>query len=259
MSIFDTVENDRTKFTQRTLDSLLKTVDLTKHRLFLVDNASCQATKDFLDSFKKMNYTYHKNITIITNEVNLGTAEAVNLAWKHRLPGEHAIKMDNDVVIHQSGWVEYLEEAANRDPKLGQIGLKRKDCDETPWHRDIFYRSIPMMLPHQKGQRWLLVERTNHVIGTCVLHSDNLLEKTGYMYQPGLYGFDDALFSYRSLKAGFFNYFLSHVEVDHIDDGSNPYQKVKEAQASEKWAAYQQTLREYEAGTRSIHYNPFKK
>ena len=45
----DTEENQRTKYTKQTIDSLLETVDLNLHSLVLVDNNSCQKTKDLLD------------------------------------------------------------------------------------------------------------------------------------------------------------------------------------------------------------------
>lgn len=254
MAVHDTVENGRTAFTRRTLESLSDTVDFTKHRLFIVDNNSCEETKTLLHL-----YCFGLKPSIITNDKNIGTAEALNLAWKNRQPGEHCIKIDNDVVIHQSGWVEQMEQAIERDLRIGQVGLKRKDCIESP-HRAIndWYHSELVMLPHEPGQRWIVVEKANHIMGTCVMHSSALLDKVGYLKQPGLYGFDDCFMSLRSQLAGFYNCFLPHIEIDHIDPGGTDYQKWKEASAGKDMAQYNEDVQRYKSGELSVYYNPFK-
>ena len=49
MAIYDTVENDRTKYTKRTLDNIFNgNVDFDKHRLIVIDNDSCKETKELL-------------------------------------------------------------------------------------------------------------------------------------------------------------------------------------------------------------------
>lgn len=256
MAIYDTVENQRSKYTISTLNNLFYTVDFSKHRLMLIDNNSCELTKNFLKQFKE-EFTNKNNIEIITCNTNIGTAEAINLGWKQRVTGENCVKMDNDVIIHKKGWIDELEAAIQRDNTIGQAGLKRKDCCETPNFPDLFYRSELTMLPHKPGEKWIIVEKVNHVMGTCVMHSSALLDKVGYLYQPKLYGFDDSFMSLRSTLAGFKNIFLSHIEIDHIDPGDNPYQKWKENHASECWNEYQKAVKAYKSGTKSLYYNPF--
>ncbi len=105
-----------------------------------------------------------------TNNENIGTARAINKAWARRAPGQHCIKMDDDVVIHSSGWLDQLEEAIRRDSSIGQIRLKRKDVWEHPKHESPDLRSELIMLPHAGGEPWMVVGKVKHVIGTCVLH-----------------------------------------------------------------------------------------
>lgn len=251
MAVFDTIENQRTKYTEKTLESLFETVDFNKHRLIIVDNNSCEATKSLIKIGS--NWTGHK---VITNEKNIGTAEAVNLAWKERKPGEHCVKMDNDVVIHHKNWLDELEEAVKREPRIGQIGLKRKDLAESPLSKDLYFKSTLTMLPHKGGENWMIVEEVNHVMGTCVLHSSALLDKVGYLHQPHIYGFDDAEMSFRSKKAGFINCFLPYIKIDHIDTGENPYTQEKIKLAQEAWTEYGKIMSEYKSGKRSIYYEP---
>jgi GT2 family glycosyltransferase len=233
MAVYDTVENYRSKYTDQTLRGLSKSVDWNKHRLIVIDNGSCDTTKRlyefWLDWFK---------FEVIHNAENVGTAKAINQAWALRKPGEHCIKIDNDIVINNcTDWVEQLENVVRLDPTIGQVGLKRKDCAETTDNPNQFYRSILRQLPHTAGERWVVVEKQFHVMGSCVLHSHQLLDRVGGLYQIGLYGFDDAFMSARAIRAGFQPVMLPHIDIDHIDAGDNPYQKEKEKLANDVWAA----------------------
>jgi GT2 family glycosyltransferase len=255
MAVHDTEENGRSEYTRLTLESLAKTVDWNKHRLFIIDNNSCGITNKIYFDFGENN----KNIKFILlgNYENIGTAEAINLAWQHRLPGEHCIKMDNDVVINQVGWVDEMVEAIEREPLIGIVGLKRKDIIQTTWHPDPNYRSELIMLPHEPGQRWINIEKTNDIIGTCIMFNSSLLDKIGYLFQPGLYGYDDVLASHRSHLAGFMNCFLNHIDIDHIDTKAGSYQDWKHKHSGEHTAEMIKIFREYVNGERSIYYNPF--
>jgi GT2 family glycosyltransferase len=255
MAVHDLKDSGRTQLTDRTLKSLLQTVDFNRHQLYIVDNASCEETHAI---FKKFSHEFTtrfnpSNLTILWNEENYGTAKAVNKAWFHRKPGQHCVKIDNDVEIHQSGWVDLMMECADRSPQLGQIGLKRKDCWEYPTHPDAGLRSQLMMLPHAPGETWLVVEAVNHVMGTCVLHTSALLDKVGYLYQPSLYGWDDVLMSQRSHLAGFWNVFIPSVPIDHIDPGGTNYQDWKQATAGKDMSEMERLQKAYADGSRSIY------
>ena len=252
MAVYSTPENGKDEYLEKTLESLSRTVDFTKHRLILSVNASTAKTATILEKYQDI-------LKVIFNFKNLGTAEAINLGWKTQLPGENLIKMDDDVVIHSEGWVDRMEEAIARDPSIGQCGLKRRDCWESVTHKDEFYRSKLIQLPHAPGEKWIVVEEVHHVMGTCVMHSAALLNKVGYLYQPKLYGFDDSFMSFRSRLAGFKNVFLTSVDIEHIDRGDNGFQKWKEHHAGTCWEEYHTTLRDYQSGKKSIYYNPFQK
>ena len=256
MAVYDTEENRRTAYTERTFKSLLKTVDFTKHRLFVIDNNSCKETQDLYLQFAELwvlNKLPFENLEIIKISENIGTAEAINKAWRQRRLGEHCIKIDNDVEIHYKGWVEEMEEAIQREPFLGQIGLKRKDCWEHPSHENSELKSTLIMLPHVPGQRWIGVEKVKHVMGTCVMHNYALLDKVGYLCQPNLYGYDDVLMSWRSYLAGFFSAFLYHIPIDHIDSGDTPYQSWKERHAGQYSKMVSDRVDEYIAGKSLYH------
>lgn len=261
MAVWDTAENKRTDFTRRTIQSLFDTVDFRNHRLIISDNGSCDETwkvyADFNIPIFSAGRVPETKAMVIKNDSNLGTAEAINKAWIYRVHGENAIKMDNDVVIHYKNWIEDMEEAIRRDPLIGIVGLKRKDCWENPEHPDPFYRSLLKML-HEPGKKWMIAEYVSHVMGTCQMYSSALLDKIGYLYQIGLYGFDDSFAAFRCTKAGMRNAFLPHIEIDHIDPGGTEYQKWKEEVSGKVLAKeYRETVNGYMTGKKDIYYNPF--
>jgi GT2 family glycosyltransferase len=251
MAVFDTEENKRTALTEATLRSLEKRVDWTKHRLIISDNGSCYATQ--------MLYLHAKDwlpFHLITNGENLGTARAVNRGWSYRIPGEHVVKMDNDVVVSQDGWADEIEEVFRRDSIIGICGLKRKDLAECPDSQVQHYRSVIRMLPHQPGERWMVVEEVNHVMGTCQAYSSALFERIGFLYQGNWrYGFDDSIASLRAHIAGFKTVFLPHIDIDHIDPGGDSYTLQKQVDAGVVMGQYGQIAAEYLGGQRPIFYD----
>lgn len=253
MVTYDTEENDRHWMTAKTLDSLAATVNFKRHRLVVVDNGSTDQRTGFLLSDGQDLVPF----TLIRNPKNIGTARAINRGWQLRHTWEHAVKMDNDVVIHQVGWLDQIEEVFNRDPKIGICGLKRKDLMETPWQPNEWFRSKLCMLPHVDGQRWIIVEEVNHVMGTCQAYNSLLLDKIGYLEQgSSLYGFDDSLAAVRSQLAGFKNVFLPHIEIEHIDPGGTAFTQQKLDIAGKNIPAYQAAKKAYMDGTRPLYCGP---
>jgi GT2 family glycosyltransferase len=254
--------------TDKTLSSLSASVDFTKHRLVIVDNGSWIKTTEIYEKWieifnERWGYTNtgkspeNPALKIIFIGENIGTARAINKAWELREPGEHCVKMDNDVVIHQEGWLDLLEEIVQRDSSYGILGLKRKDCIETPWHKDDWYRSKLKMTPHVSGQRWILVDEVHHVMGTCQMYSSLCLDKIGYLYQMGgLYGFDDALASIRAQVAGFRTAHVPHIEIDHIDPGGDSYQQWKTKYSGERMDVFHNYKRAYQQGSLPVYHGP---
>jgi len=249
MAMHDTDENLRSAFTRDTLRCLVDTVDFHRHRLVIVDNSSCQTSKDLVHSYE---LTY-PNISVITNPENIGTAKAVNKGLKLRKAGEYCVKLDNDVVIHSKGWVDQMEEVIDRMPTIGVLGLKRVDLQESVHASHPDYRSRLFEVKHESGQRWYVVEDCKHVMGTCTMLNHLLLDRVGYLNQcGGLYGFDDSLMCVRSNVAGFSNCFLHGVHIDHIDPGGNAYVDWKQKVAGEMLSKYAATEAAYKSGVKNI-------
>ncbi len=247
MCCYDTEENGRTEYTRRTLESLLFTVDWSKHRLIIVDNNSCESTKSLLKNHKLPEWG------LITLSKNIGTALGINMGLRMRNPQEFCAKLDNDVVIHQNDWVDEMEEVIERDPTIGIVGLKRKDINFDANNENENYRSKIIQLSHHPGQRWITVEGGGQIMGTCTMFNWRLIDKIGGMKQVGVYGMDDTLYDLRSQMAGFWNCYLPHINIDHIDTGENPYTQIKHKQAGEVWHEYTQLHEAYTTGARPLY------
>lgn len=251
MAVYSTEENQKDECLLKTLNSLSDTIDFTKHKLMVSVNAKTDFTNAIISGFSDI------ISKVFWNDTNLGTAEAINLCWKERQPGQHCIKMDDDVIIHSDGWIELMEEAIEREPKIGIVALKRKDLIQTTWHDDPNYRSELIMLPHAPGQKWINIERTSDIMGTCTMFNSSLLDKIGYLKQPAIYGYDDTIASWRSHLSGYWNCFLNHIEIDHIDNLASPYQEWKHKHSGEHTAAMIQEVHDYINNAKSLYYNPF--
>ena len=253
MAVYSTGENQKDKCLELTLQSLKNTVDFTKHTLMLSVNSFTDKTKEIL-------LEYDSIIELIFwNESNLGTAEAINKVWQMREEGQHCIKCDDDFVVHQSGWLDLMVEAVNRDNNIGIIGLKRKDCWERPTETSYEKASELIYLPQIAGERCIIVEKANHIMGTCQMYNSALLDKIGFLFQLGKYGYDDVMASHRSHIAGFKNVFIPYIEIDHIDEGNTPYQGWKERSSNEVTAQVIEIVHQWQRGERSIYYSPYEK
>jgi len=256
MAVYSTEENQKDQYLSRTLESLEKTVDFSKHRLILSVNSYTAVTQLIFRNYRDI------ISDIIWNDKNLGTAEAINKGWRKRKLDENAIKMDDDVVIHEKGWADLMDDICNNNRFIGQVGLKRPDLIENPNHPDSFYRS--QMIEYFLSDGKIILEKCHHIMGTCVMHSDNLLNEIGYMWQPALYGFDDSLMSLRSELAGYNNCFIPNIKIEHIDKGQTPFQTWKHGEAdiylkqdNQGISIYKTIVQEYKLEKRPIHYNPF--
>lgn len=259
VAIFDLEGTKRPSYTRRTLESLLETVDFNKHVLYLGDNNSCQETKDYLNVFQNLFRLKfpEQHLKIEHHAENLGTAKCVNRGWawaKHNFNGLIGFgKMDNDVIVHQAGWLDDIEEVINRYPKLAICGLKRFDLDEHPYHPNEWYRSHLRMVPHEKGKYDYVVEICHHVMGTVTIYSAEIINKIGGLWQDGIYALDDSYACVRAQTAGFETGFLHGIKISHIDEGGNDYTQWKADYAGEKLKNFNRICEEYRSGKRHIY------
>jgi GT2 family glycosyltransferase len=277
MPSFITKENDRGWQAMATMRSISRTTDLSKHKLFVVDDNSEEWAKDIYQEFVETD-PQGKKVEFIFNDSNVGTARSCNKAIAKRLPGQSAIKVDSDVEFLDCDWADRMEDTVARFPRineeiqrlatpemrdkvrkvppLGVLGCKRIDLVQTPWsHPYDWWHSQTLMVPQKAGEDWLFVELTADVMGTAVMYTSDMLDKTGYMYQPSKYSWDDHLLNMRAEVAGFCCGFVHTVRIRHIDPGTTPYQKWKEKEARITMPEHDRLVAGYKNGTISVYYD----
>ncbi len=252
LAVHDSLENQRTWMTATVLESLLRTVDWGRHSLYIVDNGSCQATRNcimwHLDRFPDplgIKWTPLKD--------NIGQGSALNLGMEDLSPNEHFIRIDNDVRFLEPGWADELEECVTLDPTIGVLGIKKPGiCNRPDNPEGCWSRSSLVMLP--KSNR--VVEKVDHILGFCCLINHALFKKIGYLYQWGLkYAWEDVDYCWRSKLAGFWNGYI-HCPVEDLDvnpDHSEGYQKWKDEVGKENGQKWEVLKNEYATGKRSLY------
>lgn len=102
----------RRRFTARCINSILRNTEKS-FEVIIVDMGRSKGTVSWL---RKLSAKY-KNIKIIFNRNNVGTAKGRNQAIR-RAEGRYVIFLDNDAQVSKN-WLHPLIEAARRDSKVG--------------------------------------------------------------------------------------------------------------------------------------------
>ncbi|WP_223920853.1 glycosyltransferase [Geobacter sp. AOG2] len=115
--------------TRRCLEALSQTIGASiSHEIILVDNASTDATGEYLRSSGN-------SATIIRNSSNLGFARACNQGAR-AARGKYLLFLNNDTVP-QPGWLEPLIRALEDDPSVAAAGSKLLYPDGTIQHAGV--------------------------------------------------------------------------------------------------------------------------
>lgn len=252
--VYHTEENNRLPIIHSWLNSLCGNLIMGNPndiRVFIYDNSPVS----IIDKLKRLTSMHGTNITFLGGDGNnLGTAEGINCCWKNKEGGEYLVKMDDDVIIHNRNWYNEMVEAMERMPQLGILALKRKDLTENPSHPNPDGKTELLMVPQEKGQKWIVVEQVKNVFGTVQMYSPALFKEIGYMEQIGKYGFDDYIMSVKCYLAGFIGAFLPHIEIDHIDPGGNEYTDWKIKASGEVITEVMELAKQYKLGVKPLYY-----
>jgi GT2 family glycosyltransferase len=106
---------DQLVFTRLCLESVLESTDKPAFELIVVDNASTQTTRDYLDRLAAL----RPNVHVISNSENLGFAAAINRGVA-AARGAILVLLNNDTIV-VPGWLERLT-AHLDDRRIGLVG-----------------------------------------------------------------------------------------------------------------------------------------
>tara|TARA_Y100000588_G_scaffold148864_2_gene162868 strand:+ start:517 stop:1608 length:1092 start_codon:yes stop_codon:yes gene_type:complete len=117
--------HNRLDCTREFLDSLLQTTQAHNFELIIIDDASSDGSKEFLDQLRD------NRIQLIRNKEQQGYAKSINLGVKSAT-GEFLVLLNNDLVF-TDGWLEPMLQCYEEKLRVGTVGNIQKN---------IFTRSI---------------------------------------------------------------------------------------------------------------------
>lgn len=212
-------------FLEQALISVSKAIKSLDVEVFVVDNNSA-------DGSVEMIRTKFPNVRLIVNEINVGFSKANNQAIE-QATGKYILLLNPDTVIE----VDTLEKCVrfmDTHPDGGGLGVKMIDGKgdflaeskrgfPTPWVA--FYKifGLAKLFPASKkfGHYHLgyLDKDQNHEVevlsGAFMVLRKSVLDQIGNLDEDYFMYGEDIDLSYRIIKAGFKNYYLSDTRIIH--------------------------------------------
>lgn len=237
------VTHNRLELTKKCLASLLEKTR-GEYRVTVVDNASRDGTREYLLGLSGR----HRQVRVFLLRSNMGVSVAANLGWAEA-DAEYYVKLDNDIEILDSGWLENLVSITDADKSIAMASYLLQDW---PCAKE------PITLPG--GQRFISSDLCN---GGCVLIPRRIHERLGFWIEDhGKYGYEDKNYGDRALLAGFIIGYLpmSSPAVRHMGyqkDTLDPEREtrkklnVRDEHSGEKLYVFNKLL--FEKGIRTLY------
>ena len=205
--------------------------------LIVVDNGSTDGTRAYLETL---------NATLVANDTNLGFAGGVNSALAALPPGNDVCLLNNDTILTH-GWLERLEQALQRHPRLGIVGPRSNAVGGSQMVKAPYRTDSEMV----NFARWL--RKTEHhrittlqmVVGMCMLIRRAALDEIGGLDERFATGnFEDNDLCHRATVAGWEIAMVHDSYVHHF--GGRTFQALgldygalfaeNQVRFAEKWA-----------------------
>lgn len=183
------VTYNRLEFTRQAIEALAEHTAFP-HTLTVIDNNSQDGTKEYLRSLESLGVI--KNLVLL--DENVGVAKASNLAWSLEPNAEYYLKLDNDIVIQKTGWLDHLVEVADAVPEAGAVAYNFEPAS----YPSSLINGIPVRVKHE-----------GNLGGACILIPARTFRKLGYWCEDyGLYGEEDADYGSRIHHSGLLNVYM---------------------------------------------------
>ncbi|HEX7614169.1 MAG TPA: glycosyltransferase family 2 protein, partial [Thermoanaerobaculia bacterium] len=208
---------NRWDLTRRCLETLKAHTDLANADVLVVDNGSTDETPERLREIPW--------IRVVTNAANLGYVRGNNAGIAAAPPDADVVLLNNDVEIHQDGWLDALREAAHAAPDVGIVGCRLVLPDGRLLHAgttmlpDTFWGQQIGALETDVSQ----FARTRDVEGivfACAYLKREVLARIGGLSENFRSYFEDTDYCLRAREAGFRTVVCGGVTLVHHEHGS---------------------------------------
>ena len=232
---------NKLEFTKQCLDALYEVTPNGLFELIVVNNASTDGTKEFLNEFAKT----HPNVKVIHNQENLGFAKACNQGAR-AAKGKYLVFLNNDT-IPLKDWLEEMLKIIETEKNVGIVGSKLLYPNNTIQHAGVaiadFLQSICPYHIHRKSPADApevnVVKDYQAVTGACMLIPKELFDRLGGFDEGFLNGYEDVDLCFQVREAGYRVVYTPKSVLYHfesISEGRFKAEKENEKRLQEKWA-----------------------
>jgi O-antigen biosynthesis protein len=223
-------------YTRPYLDSLRASLDGVDWELVLVDDASTDDTREFLESLAS-----DSRIRCLFNGRNRGYAVSNNRGAA-AARGEVLAFLNNDLLL-RPGWFQSMEALLNESEQPGAIGnIQIQATSGLVDHAGVFFgldgmprqaRKNTRLIPKQAYTEW------HAVTAACMVIRPDVFRAAGGFDEGYLNGFEDIDLCVRLRTKGYRNYVANLSKVIHhvsVSPGRHRHNDANSVRFSERWS-----------------------
>lgn len=198
------------ELTEQCVDNIVRHTDFP-YRLIIVDNASGEETRRYLEDLAKRKDI---DVRLIRNEENLGNSKGANQGIRAS-DAEYVCILDNDTMV-MDHWLTEMINAADSDEKIGIVNPLSNYGAKKPLFRS-WEDTADIVYQNGRGRH---IE-TAAAIGFCFLIKRKVINDIGVWpegYGPGY--FEDTEYSIRAIRKGYKVAIAQGAYVVHLEHSS---------------------------------------
>lgn len=196
--------------TEQCLNSIIRHTKFP-YRILIVDNASDDETRSYLEDFSKRQDV---RTLLIRNEENLGYGKAANQGMRAS-DAEYICILNNDTLVTDN-WLKEMVNVSLKDPQIGIVNPFSNYGSRKPAGRT--WQDISRDIYEKKGGTYI---ETAAASGFCFLVKRSVIDKIGLWredYEKGY--FEDTEHSIRAVKSGYKIAIAQGAYVVHLERSS---------------------------------------
>jgi len=198
------------KLTEQCVNSIVRNTKFP-YRIIIVDNASDDETRRYLESLKRRSDV---DVAVIRNEENLGNSKAANQGIRAS-DAEYVCILDNDTLVMEN-WLTEMIDVARKDEGIGVVNPLSNYGSKKPLGKS--WEDIARQIYEKNKGTYI---ETAAAIGFCFLIKRKVIESIGLWpegYGPGY--FEDTEYSIRAVKNGYKVVIAQGAYVVHLEHSS---------------------------------------
>lgn len=191
--------------------------------VIVADNGSTDGTIQYVKSLPW--------VKLIENGQNLGFVRGNNVAIRAADPGDDILLLNNDIEIHQPGWLEEIQAAAYRDPDIGIVGCRQILPTGQFLHagtympRSVWWGQQIGSLEKDVNQ-YALDREVEGVVGACMYIKREVIDQVGLLDEAFFSYFEDTDYCLRAREAGYRTICAGAVTLVHHQNVSSTVNQV---------------------------------